>query len=462
MTTRATIPNFAGDVLAPGTAEYDARRLLWNGAMDRRPAVIARCASAGDVAAAIRYARDCGLEIGVRCGGHGVLGLAVPDGGLMIDLGPMGEVTVDPIARRATVGGGALLRTLDRATEPHGLATTAGNVSHTGVGGLTLGGGRGWLARQFGLACDNVASYEVVTADGEVGRASATEHPDLYWGLRGGGGNFGVVTEFVFRLHPINHTALSAELWFDAADAVGPLRAWRDLLADAPREATLTADIITAPGLPFLPASLHGRSVAIIGFIWVGAVAAARAWVPRLQTIGTPAAEQVEELTYLSLQTSGDEFHVHGRRRYSAGHYLYELTDTAIDAFLTRGVAEGAPEPDWTRMAGGGFQAYGGAIAEVGDDESAFSHRRTLVEFFAGATWDDPTEDADRMAAARAWGATMAPFASGAYLNALSDQGDDVIRRIYHDSQLTRLGELKRAWDPDNVFHLNQNIRPAA
>ena len=234
MSNRLTIPGFAGELIDPDDAGYDAHREVWNAMVDRRPELIARCASAADVAAAIGHARQAGLDIGVKCGGHSVLGLSVPEGGLMIDLTPMGDVRVDPIARRATVGGGALLRYLDQASQAHGLATTAGNVSHTGVGGLTLGGGMGWLARQFGLACDNVEAYTLVTADGETLRATATQHPDLFWGLRGGGGNFGVVTEFEFRLHPVAGQAMVVELAFDAADAYEPMRRWRDLLPDAP------------------------------------------------------------------------------------------------------------------------------------------------------------------------------------------------------------------------------------
>jgi hypothetical protein len=457
-----TIRGFAGEVVEPGDAAYDGHREVWNAMVDRRPGLIARCTSADDVVAAIRHGREAGLEIAVKCGGHSVLGLSVPEGGLMIDLTPMGDVRVDPNRRRATVQGGALLRNLDQSTDSRGLATTAGNVSHTGVAGLTLGGGMGWLARQFGLSCDNVETYTVVTADGQTVRATATENPDLFWGLRGGGGNFGVVTEFEFRLHPTTGRALVAELFYDAAEAAAPMRAWRDLLAEAPRPAVLTADLITAPEAPFLPPRLHGRSVAIIGFVWVGDMEAARAYLPTIRSIGSPAAEQVEEMSYVELQTSGDERHHHGLRRYSTGHYLAELSDSAIDAFLSRGIGAREPEPNLARMPGGGFQAYGGAIAEVGEDDSAFSNRQTLVEFFGGATWADPAEDVERMAAARAWGAAMEPFAKGAYVNALADTGDAVIGRIYRPDKLARLADLKRKYDPDNVFHMNQNIRPAA
>ena len=361
-----TIPGFKGALIGPGDEGYDAHREVWNAIVDRRPALIARCTSAADVAVAVRHARERDLEIGVKCGGHSVIGLCVPHDGLMIDLTPMDSVRVDPDARRAVVGGGALLRYLDRAAQPHGLATTAGNVSHTGVGGLTLGGGMGWLARQAGLACDNVEAYTVVTADGETIRATATDHPDLFWGLRGGGGNFGVVTEFEFRLHPVAGHALVVELTFDAANAVEPMRRWRDLLADAPRAATLTADVMT----------VDGRPVVIIGYVWVGDPDEALAYLPTMRSIGTPRDESVSPMSYLALQSIGDENHHHGKRRYSAGHYLTELSDAAIDAFLTRGISA-SDGVDWSRVAGGGFQAYGGAIGEVSNEDAAFSHRET-------------------------------------------------------------------------------------
>ena len=445
---RPRIPTFAGALIAPGDDEYDTHREVWNAMVDRQPTLIARCTSADDVAAAIRHAREHDLEIGVKCGGHNVLGLSVPQDGLMIDLTPMGDVCVDPQTRRATVGGGALLRFLDQAAQAHGLATTAGNVSHTGVGGLTLGGGMGWLARQAGLACDNVETYTVVTADGEILRATADDHPDMFWGLRGGGGNFGVVTEFEFRLHPVAGHALVVELSFDTADAFEPMRRWRDLLPDAPRQATLTADAIT----------VNGRPMVAIGYVWVGDPDEGMAYLETMRSIGQATEESVQPMAYLELQSIGDANHVHGKRRYSAGHYLTELSDAAIEAFLSRGAPDAS---DWTRVAGGGFQAYGGAIAEVSNEDSAFSHRDAVVEFFAGFTWTDPAEDEERMAAARAFGAALAPFASGVYVNVLYDEGAEGVRRAYGDAKLARLSALKRRYDPDNLFHLNQNIVPA-
>jgi FAD/FMN-containing dehydrogenase len=444
------IRGFGGTLIGPDDDEYHEHREVWNAMVDRRPALIARCSSPDDVAAAIRHARAEGLEVAVKCGGHSVLGHSVPEGGLMIDLSPMSAVAVDSDARRAVVQGGALLRFLDRATQAHGLATTAGNVSHTGVGGLTLGGGMGWLGRQAGLACDNVERYTLVTADGDIVSATATEEPELHWGLRGGGGNFGVVTEFTFRLHPVAGRALVVELAFPAADAFEPMRRWRDLLPDAPRQATLTADAVT----------VDGRPVVLIGYVCVGDPEDGRAYLPTIRGIGQADDESVVEMSYLELQSIGDANHHHGLRRYANGHYFTELTDPAIEAFLMRGAASNGGT-DWSRVAPGGLQAYGGAIADVANEDSAFSHRDTLVEFFGGHTWADPTEDADRIASARAFGDALEPFASGVYVNALVEDDEAAVRRAYGEAKLRRLSALKRRWDPENVFHLNQNIAPA-
>jgi FAD/FMN-containing dehydrogenase len=460
MKTRSAIPGFAGQVVLPGDDGYDAHREVWNAIVDRRPALIARCTSADGVAAAVRFGRAEGLELAVNSGGHSVLGLSVPEAGLMIDLSPMSGVRVDAERRRAWVPGGSLLRNLDRGAEPFGLATTAGNVSHTGVGGLTLGGGMGWLARQFGLACDNVESYTVVTADGETVRASATENADLFWGLRGGGGNFGIVTEFEFRLHPIGGRALVVDFVHPADQAAAALRGWRDLLSDAPRQATLTSDVMTAGPSPDLPAGLRGRTVATVGYVWVGDIDDGRAYAAAVRALGNPVAERITEMSYLELQSIGDRNHHHGKRRYSKGHYLAELTDAAIDAYLSRG-ADDRSAPDASRLANGGLQAYGGAIADVDDDESAFSHRRTLVEFGCATSWTDPAEDQERMAAARTYGAAVEPFASGIYVNTITDEGEAGVRRAYSEQKLLRLAALKDRYDPDNVFHLNHNIRPS-
>jgi FAD/FMN-containing dehydrogenase len=452
--------SLAGQVMLPGDDGYDSARALWNAMVDHRPSVVVRCTSSADVAAAISFARRNDLEVGVRCGGHSVLGISVPDGGLLIDLSGLRSVRVDPDARRAFVQGGALLGDLDRAAQQFGLASTAGNVSHTGVGGLTLGGGMGWLARRFGLACDNVASYEVVTADSETLRVSESQHEDLFWALRGGGGNFGVVTEFEFRLHEIGTNALFIDRTFDMAQAPTAMRRWRDLIVDGVSpQATPLAWIGTMPDVPDVPPQVRNQTAVNLGFVWVGDPDEGRQLAPLVASLGTSLAERVEEASYLQLQSVDDEWHRPGaRRRYYKGHYLPELSDEAIDAFLSRGDPD--PAIDLSQLPNASFQGYGGAIAARSDEESAFSHRNTLVEFVASTAWTDPAEDELRITAARRHGAALEPFASGVYVNVLSDEGEAGVRRAYPPAKMARLVELKRRYDPDNVFHLNQNIRP--
>jgi FAD/FMN-containing dehydrogenase len=445
-----------GRLLVDGTLGYDEARTVWNAMVDRRPRAIVRCASADDVAEAICYGRERDLEIGVRCGGHSVLGLGVPDDGLVIDLTPMGGVGVDPQRRRAWVQGGALLGALDRAAMEHGLTTTAGNVSHTGVGGLTLGGGMGWLARRLGLSCDNVASYELVTAEGDRLHVDEAGNPELFWGLRGGGGNFGVVSEFEFRLHPVAHRAHVVELFFGIEDAAAVLRGWRDLNTIAPRAATFTAWVGESQS-PVLPPAWRDRPVASVGFVWAGESELERQLLPALRALGRPIAERVEELSYLELQRMDDTLEGHALRRYWKGHYFRSLPDEAIDAFLLRGTPDGYGE----RLPAASLQAYGGAIAEVPDDDSAFSQRDAMFEFVASARWSDAAQDQERMSAARRYAASLEPFATGMYVNAMSDEGAAGVARAYSPAKLARLRALKTAYDPDNVFHLNQNIEPA-
>jgi len=425
--------------------------------VDKHPAVVAQCLDPADVAIAIGFGRREGLELGVKCGGHSVLGQAIPDGGLMIDLTRMNAVRIDSEARLAQVGGGALLGDLDRASEAHGLATTAGNVSHTGVGGLTLGGGMGWLARQFGMACDNVVAFEVVTADGEQLTATETQNPNLYWGLRGGGGNFGVVTQFTFRLHPISGRVLTVDFFYPAEEGLTVLRGFREFAASAAPQATPTAWVGTAPEWPFLPAELHGTSLVNAGFVWVGDPDEGRSRVPFFREIATPVAEVVDEVSYVELQSSADQAMAHSMRRYWKGHYLRDLPDAAIEAFLSRGGPVSAGE----FQANASFQGYGGAIGQVGMGETAFSHRDAKFEFVSLAGWEDPAEDDARMAASRRFSGAMQPFASGVYVNGLADEGAAGVRDAYRAETLARLTALKDRYDPQNVFHLNHNIAPS-
>jgi FAD/FMN-containing dehydrogenase len=430
-----------GQLLLPGAPGYDESRTVWNAMVDKRPRAIVRCADVDDVVTAVRAARDLDLEIGVRCGGHGIAGLAVPDDGLMIDLHRMDTVTVDPARRRAWVSGGALLGLLDRATQPYGLATTAGNVSHTGVGGLTLGGGMGWLARQYGLACDNVISYEVVTADGDVVRANRYEHPDLYWGLRGRGGNFGVVTRFEFQLHEAGTQALSAEWVYPVDQADRVLRGWRDLAEEAPRRATFDA-------------SLRGEELSV-GYVWIGDPSDGRELLPALRSLGHATSEKVRELSYLDLQTRDDNPQGHAFRRYWKGHYLPELSDGAIEALGTAQSGETG-----RLMSGVSLQAHGGAIADVPDEDTAYSHRDTKFEYVAAVRWTNPDDDEKYKTAVRRHAEPLDEFARGAYVNILNDEGQAGLRRAYSEAKLARLAAVKQAYDPRNVFRLNQNVRP--
>ena len=449
---------FTGQILLPDEDGYDQARRVWNAMVDRRPAVIARCAGTSDVAAAVRFGRGRGLEIGVRGGGHNIAGLAVPEGGLMIDLSLMGAVRVDPGRRRAGCRGAPCSARWTGPPSRRGLATTAGNVSHTGVGGLTLGGGMGWLARQFGLACDNVARFEVVSADGEILHASEAENRDLFWGLRGGGGNFGIVTEFEFRLHPAAAAALTADLFYTPRDAPQALRRWRDLIAGAPPRATLTASAGTAGDWPFLPPGLRGRPMVSVGYVWTGDPDDGRRLLPALRGGTRPVAELTQGLTYLQLQSIDDDSQAAGQRRYWKGHYLREFGDDAIGAFSRLEPARVTMQSDPALLASGDLQAYGGAIASVGPEETAFSHRDALIEFVARAGWTDPAEDQARISIARRYGAAIEPYASGVYVNDLTDEGEEGVRRAYGTGQMARLAALKDRYDPDNVFHLNHNI----
>lgn len=441
MTGRKLRSMVDGPVLESGDPGYDEARSVWNAMIDRRPRYIVGCTSAADVAAAVRFATEHGLEIGVRCGGHGITGHAVPDDGLMVDLRPMGAAVVDPAARRAHVQGGAVLGALDRAAQQHGLATTAGNVSHTGVGGLTLGGGMGWLARRHSLACDNVVSFDVVTATGEILRADAEAHPELFWGLRGGGGNFGIVTEFEFSLHPEPGQALSVEFLLPVDGAGDAMRAWRDAGASADRRATWNATIVD-------------RTVSL-GFVWVGASEAGEALADRLgaelASAGAGPQRIVEPLSYLQLQSREDDVEGHALRRYWKGHYFTALEDELIDGILAR---------DGTDLPNVSLQAYGGAIAEVPAAATAFARRDAAFEFVAASRWTDPAEDERRMAAARRYAGALESYSSGAYVNSLSDDAGGV-RRAYPEDHLARLRAVKDVYDPGNVFHLNHNIAPS-
>jgi FAD/FMN-containing dehydrogenase len=430
-----------GTVVRPGDPGYDEHRAVFNAMIDRRPALILRCAGPSDVAGGIRYAREHDLALSVRGGGHNVAGTAVCDGGLMLDLSPMRTVEVDPVARVARTSAGALLGDLDRATAVHGLATPVGVMSGTGVAGLTLGGGLGWLAGKYGLACDNLLDAEVVTTDGEV--ISGVD-PDLLWGLRGGGGNLAVVTTFVQRLHPVR-TVVAGGLGFPWAAAREVLAAHAEIVAATPDE--LATAVSLARGA-------DGRPSLGIAVCWCGPTAGAEAALRPLRALG-PIGDAVGELPFVDWQCAPDAGYPRGRLHYWKSGYLRHRTDAAIDTLVT--LAEDLPPGD----SGLGLQSLRGAAARVPADATAFPHRTAQDDFLILSQWSDAAATDRQIAWTRAAFAAMEPHLEPAvYVNNLGEEGPDRTRAAYGANH-ARLAELKRRWDPDNVLRLNQNVPPA-
>jgi FAD/FMN-containing dehydrogenase len=445
---------FAGAIITPGDERYDAARAVWNATIDARPALIARCRTAGDIVAALDLARSAGCRFSVRAGGHSVAGHSACSDGMVIDLSQMRGVSVDPAARTATVEPGATWADFDAATAAHGLASTGGLISTTGVAGLTLGGGIGWLQRKYGLSCDNMIAADLATADGAVLRVSATEHPDLLWGLRGGGGNFGIVTSFVFALHPVS-TVLGGLLLFPLDRGQEVLRAFRDWAADAPDEASMLAAVLTAPPEPFVPAELTGAKVVAILGCWCGDLDAGTAALEPLRRLG-PAADVFGPMPYVALQGMLDGGAPHGLRNYFRGGYAADLDDELIEVALDHGARMPSP------MSQIHFHQMGGAVGRIAPEATAFSGRTAGYTYNVVSTWTDPAEDARHIAANGDLAAALRPLsAGGAYVNFLSDGGGDEARAAYGHELYDRLARLKRQYDPANLLRRNQNVRPA-
>jgi FAD/FMN-containing dehydrogenase len=443
----------AGAVLAPGDADYDDARTLFNTAIDKRPAVIARCLDADEVAHAIRVGRDHHLEIAVRGGGHGVAGTALSDGGLVVDLRHLHAVTVDPQARTATVGGGATVRHLDQATRPFGLATTSGRTSTTGIGGLTLGGGTGWLDRRFGLAGDNLVGVDLVTADGQHLRASDDEHPELFWALHGGGGNFGVATSFTFRLHPVRTITAIVRTWPPEA-APEVLRAYREFIAGAPDEVGGAVKLHTAPTAGWVPEPLVDRLACTMLVTYLGSEDEARDVTRALAGLGH-VGELVVEVPYADLQSMLDD--PPGYRNHWSAEYLDTLPDAAIDLFCARARDAIVPSPSEQLLV-----PLGGAVAR-GPADHPIPWRHAAWHTLAFGLWSDPADDERARTWARQLRADLRPWASGAvYLNFIGDEGRERVVSGFGAGNYARLAAVKATYDPDNVFHLNQNIAPAA
>ncbi len=446
------------ELLAPGDTGYDEARKVWNGAIDRRPALIARCRGAGDVVAALRLARERDLPVAVRGGGHGVAGLAVCDDGLVIDLSPMRAVEVDPARRSARAGAGVLWGELDAATQAHGLATVGGIVTHTGIAGLTLGGGIGWLMRRHGATVDNLLAAEVVTADGEVVRAAEDESPELLWGLRGGGGNFGVVTSFEYRLHEVGPTVLAGPIYYDLEDAPEVLRFYRDYIAEAPDELTTIVNLRHAPPLAFLPVEVHGRPVVAVIACHAGSPSDGEEALAPLRRFGSPLFDAVAPRRYVDVQQLFDASVPHGWHYYWKSWELPPLSDEAIDTLVEQAARITNPRSYIIVF------HLGGAVARVGEQDTAYAQRDAAhnVNINAVSLADDP-EPERHVAWAREAFAALEPFGTGrTYVNFLADEGQDRVRAAYGEEKYRRLVALKRVYDPDNVFRLNQNVDPRA
>jgi FAD/FMN-containing dehydrogenase len=434
-----------GELLLPSHARYEETRKVWNGMIDKRPALIARCAGAADVTAAVTFAREHELVTSVRGGGHSVAGKAVCNGGLMIDLSQMRGVQVDPGTRTARVEGGALLGDLDRATQAFGLATTAGVVSHTGVAGLTLGGGVGRLAHKYGLACDNLLAVELVTAEGRVLRASATENTDLFWGVRGGGGNFGIVTAFEFRLHPIDPWILGGIVLYPMAKARAALKFYAEYSQAAPNEVSTDAFLLTLP---------NGEQAFAIDACYIGSIEQGEHVLRPLRKFGPPLVDQIKPTPYLDLQASGDAFFAPGLYYYYKSHFMKEISEAAIEAL----VAHFATVPSPRSLVA--FQQYGGAVSRVSLTDTAFGHREAQYNFIPASVWINPAESERHLHWAREAWDLMKPFATGGvYVNNLAEEDEDQVRAAY-GPHYERLVVLKKKYDPHNFFRLNANIRP--
>jgi FAD/FMN-containing dehydrogenase len=447
--------SFQGTLLAAGSPEYEEARRVFNGMIDRFPAVMARCTSSSDVVAALEYAREHGMEVTVYGGGHGVTGSAVVDGAVCIDLRGLKKIDIDADTAVARVDAGCTWREFDAASQAHGLAVTGGRVSSTGIGGLALGSGSGWLERKFGYTCDNLLEAEVVTADGRIVTASAQENPELFWGLRGGGGNFGVVTRFTLQLHPVGPEVLGGMLLYPAEMSAAVLKFWRDFILTAPDEVGGAAALLTAPPLDFVPASLRGQPVIAVIPFYIGDIAEGQRALAPLLEFGPPAANLVQPMPYTAMQQLIDAANREGQPNYWRADFYDSLPDEAIDTLVE---LAGKPVSPLTQII---VFAGGGAASRVPEDATAFGTRSAFFSIHYLSAWADPAETAANIAYTRHADAVMKQWAAGrVYLNFIGDEGPSRIEEAFGPEKFLRLRQLKSVWDPDNVFRHNHNIPP--
>jgi FAD/FMN-containing dehydrogenase len=445
-----------GTLLAPGDDGYDAARSVWNGMIDKKPALIARCAGAADVIAAVNFARNHGVLLSVRGGGHNVAGNAVCDGGLMIDCSRMKGIRVDPARQTARAEAGVTWGEFDRETQAFGLATTGGQVSTTGIAGLTLGGGVGWLMRKYGLVVDNLLSVDIVTADGQLRTASATENADLFWGVRGGGGNFGVVTSFEYQLHPVGPIVVGGLALYPAAQGKEVLRFFREFNATAPDELSTVAAFLTAPPAPFVPEHLHGAPMVAIAVCYAGPVEEGMAAVAPIKAFGPPSVDLIGPIPYAAQQQLLDGGVPFGLQVYLKSEHLADLSDDVIDTLVAHTAQTTSPLTNTVIF------PIGGAVARVGEMETAFAHRNAAFDYVIYAMWTDPADSARHIQWTRDFAAAMQPFSIGVYVNEMMNEGEDRVRAAYKPATYDRLVALKNQYDPTNLFRFNQNIKPTA
>ena len=447
---------FGGEIVGPGAPRYDELRAVYNGMVDRRPAVIARCRDAHDVAAAVGFARTRGLPVSVYGGGHNVTGNAVRDGAVTIDLRPMKRIEIDVATRTCRAGAGLTWGELDAATQAHGLAVTGGRMSTTGIGGLVLGGGSGWIERLCGYAVDNLLSVEMVTADGRILTASETEHPDLFWGTRGGGGNFGVTTRFELRLHPIGPTVLAGLLLYPPAMAPAVLANFRDVMADAPDAVGAAVNLLTAPASEFVPEPVRGTPVVGVVVCHAGRVEDGERALRPLRAFGPPAADLVAPMPYVDLQRLIDASYPSGLRNYWTGDFLSGLPDAAIEVLCRYHLSVPSPLTQVLTLPGGG------ALARVADGTMAIGRRGAPFNLHITSLWADPADDAANIAWTRELSAAMRPFTTGrVYVNFIGDEGRARVVASFGEEGYARLQALKRRYDPDNLFRTTQNVLPS-
>lgn len=454
--TMQEIADFRGELIRPGDEGYDVSRTVFNAMIDRKPAMIARCAGVADVIAAVNFARESGLPVAVRGGGHSVPGYGTCDGGIVIDLSPMKGIRVDPRSRRARAGAGVVWGELDRETQAFGLAVTGGRVSHTGISGLTLGGGSGWIERKLGFTVDNLISADLVTAAGDFITASEEENADLFWGIKGAGGNFGIVTSFEYRLHPVGPILLGGMLLYPAEQAREILRFYRDFMSTAPDELCGGLVFITAPPEPFIPEAVQGTQLLAVFVCYVGPVEEGEEAIRPLRETFPPAMDLVQPMPYTAIQTLIDAGNPPGRHQYWKAGFLNELPDEAIDTFVEH--ARRVTSPLTAVL----LVPMGGTIARIGEEEMLLGLRDLAYNYHILSQWPGPDGSAEHIEWTHQMDAALAPWTNErVYLNFIGDEGEERVKSGYGPEKYRRLVELKDRYDPENLFRLNQNVKPS-